>query len=143
LNIPTSLPLYKTQTLNILYAPHEYFNGFQKKTANFSYLSYKPTKNIEIGIFQSCIFQIKDSTSRFNAHYFNPIILSQIAQHGLSNENNCMLSLQITAKLPLNFTFYSQFVVDDTELNHLFAKRMENKSAFQLGLKKTEQHLYT
>jgi len=128
--------LQNTNLNNVLYAPHDWYSGFQKKTANFSYFSYKPTKNIEIGLFESCIFQIKDSISRFNVNYLNPIILSKTAQYGLSDENNCMIGLQITAKLPLNFIFYSQFVVDDIEFNHLFAKRMENKTALQLGLKK-------
>jgi hypothetical protein len=134
-----SSSLINTNLNGILYAPHEWHQGFQKKTAHFKFLSYTLNNTIEIALFESCIFQIKDSTG-FNINTLNPLPIIQSIQYGLNDENNTALGLQITAKIPFKSIVYGQFLLDDMETHHLFASRLRNKTAFQLGLK-TQQEI--
>ena len=131
--------MINTNLNDILFAPHEWYDGYQKKTAHFKFLSYNFNERIEIALFESCIFQIKDSTG-FNLNTLNPLPIIQSVQYGLNNENNTSLGLQITAKIPFHSIVYGQFLLDDMERNHLFDSRLRNKTAFQLGLK-TQQEI--
>lgn len=131
--------LLNTNLNGIMYAPHEWYEGYQKKTAHFKFLSYTLNNSIEFALFESCIFQIKDSTA-FNINTLNPLPIIQSMQYGLNNQNNTAIGLQITAKIPFQSIIYGQFLLDDMERNHLFDSRLRNKTAFQLGIK-TQQEI--
>ena len=105
---------------------------FQKKAASFQYLSFNPTKRINIGLFQSLICLPGDSTNtqRLDLQYANPIIFSNLLSYGLDKGNNINCGLDFRYKITSTFNLYGQFM-----LEHLSSiGRTTEAFAWQTGL---------
>lgn len=111
-----------------------------KKHGTFNYLSYSPHHRIQIGLFEGIIWRTTDDSTyvkKFPVSYFNPIILTRVAQYKLNNENNIILGLNLKIK-PSKYTqIYAQGVLDNIDFSELKAgsRYFENKFGYQIGAK--------
>lgn len=99
---------------------------FKRKNATFHYLSFKPNTRLEIGVFESTIFNVyNDSTGFTSPHilFYNPILGINTLVNGLQGENNSLLGLNLSY-LAKHYQLYGQLAIDD-----------KNKFAFQTGVK--------
>lgn len=92
---------------------------FKRKYSNQNYLSYKPLKNLEIGLFESIIWKNYDDTTGtepFNANALNPVPLVNSAIFGLNDADaNALVGLNL-AWQPLDMLrLYGQIMLDDLD----------------------------
>jgi hypothetical protein len=109
---------------------------YQKKCASFQYLSFNPTKFLNLGLFQGLIWQAADSRNRQHLtwHYFNPLIYSNILNFGLDNQNNIVVGADARLKLSDRFNLYGQYMLD-----HFKETATEtDRYGYQLGFRSVE-----
>lgn len=97
---------------------------FKRKNANFHYLSYKPSNQLEFGIFEGTIYKVYDDSLGHTAPdptFYNPIIGINTALNGLQGENNSVVGIS-AAYTSRALQVYSQLAIDDLD-----------KIAFQIG----------
>lgn len=87
---------------------------FQKKAAAFQYLSFNPSKRLNLGLFQALLCQPGDSRNRqyLNWNYVNPLIFANTAVYGLDATNNILIGADIRIKLSSTFNIYGQYLLD-------------------------------
>jgi len=119
--------------------PHSYNLGFRKKYGTFHYLSYAVNKRLNIGLFESIIWQAQDSTGfrGFDINYLNPVIFYRPVEFSLGSPDNALLGLNISYKLGKNYTLYGQLMLDEFKFNEIRSGKgwWGNKQSFQLGVK--------
>ena len=90
---------------------------FKRKYANQNYLTYKPLKNLEVGLFESIVWKYFDDTTGtepFNANALNPIPLVNSAIYGLNDPDaNAVLGLNVAWQPFKSFRMYGQVMIDD------------------------------
>lgn len=112
---------------NVIDVPRSSLGGYQNKYANFLILTYRPVEQLELSIFESMIWApFSHQYNRLHLKHFNPLPLTRTVYYGLDDPNNTMAGIQLRLSLPMNFMFYSQYVLD--EVGSI------DKSAFQAGL---------
>lgn len=113
-------------------------NHWEGKFASSHHISFNATKWLNIGIFESVIFQPKDTNLRrgFDVEYLNPFIFYRPQEYSLGSSDNVLLGFELSADWK-EHTFYSQFILDEFYLAELRAKSgwWANKFGGQLGLK--------
>ncbi len=104
-----------------------------KKYMAIHYLSFKPTQNFEIGLFESIVFS---RLNNFEFHYLNPVILYRTVEYYLDSPDNVMLGLNVNWNLWNKFSLYGQVVIDDLRTTELFTDSgwFGNKFGGQLGV---------
>lgn len=87
---------------------------FTRKSMSVHYLSWIPTKWINIGLFESTLWQTEDSsgTKPFNFQQLNPIIGINTLTTGFNEENHSLIGSNLKIKLPFKTILYNQFVYD-------------------------------
>ncbi len=118
--------LSSLERLPIASTPEAYFIP---KAASFNYISYKPTSMLEIGLFESGIYNIfKDTLGTQPIHYsaYVPVYSFKTLVNGLNSINNGLIGANLFYKLSNKIQIYSQFAVDDIA---------SNKYAHQVGMK--------
>lgn len=122
-----------------LKAFHTYELGFRKKYGTFHYLSYAVNNRLNIGIFESVIWQAQDSSGYrgFDINYLNPVIFYRPVEFSLGSPDNALLGLNISYKIAKNYVLYGQLMLDEFKINEITAGNgwWGNKQAFQLGAK--------
>lgn len=116
--------LSSLQRIELASTPETYF---KPKAGTFNYLSYKPNGNLEIGLFESVIYNIYNDTlgtTPLNYSAYIPVYGVKTAINTLNNDNNAMLGLNLFYKINNNIQVYSQIAVDDISTN---------KFGFQVG----------
>jgi len=105
-----------------------------KKYMAQHYLSFKPTKNIDIGLFETVLFSRAD---HFEFQYLNPVIFYRTIEFFLDSPDNVILGLNGKWNFLNRFSLYGQFVLDEFKLSSL--KNQDgwwaNKYGAQIGLK--------
>lgn len=101
---------------------------FSKKSASFNYLSWKPNASIEIGLFESTIWQHWDSSGvkPFNPAILVPVIGAGVSMNSFDGVNNSMLGINAKIRLYEGLSVYGQLAADQTGANG---------NAFQIGTK--------
>lgn len=105
-----------------------------KKYAAIHHLSVNPTKWLNIGFFESVVF---DRDNGFDLQYLNPLIFYRAVEFQLGSADNVILGMDFKANFKKHFSIYGQLVVDEfsfdnvTKLNGWWA----NKVGGQLGFK--------
>ena len=99
---------------------------FERKTMSTHYFSWLATKWLNIGLFESTLWQTEDSagTKPLQWQQFNPIIGVNTLTTGFNNPNHTVIGTNLKIKLPFNAVIYNQFVYDG-----------ESKYAYQIGVK--------
>jgi hypothetical protein len=102
------------------------------------YLSFQATKNLTFGVFESVVYDMRDTLYNrgFEFEYLNPLIFYRMQEYGLGSADNVLLGLHASYKLK-NHTIYGQLVIDDFSVAEFRArsKWWANKYGFQLGVK--------
>ncbi|MBC8045612.1 MAG: hypothetical protein H7Y00_02330 [Fimbriimonadaceae bacterium] len=112
----------------------------EKKYAAMHHLSVNITDDINIGLFESVVFDRIDSSgnnSGFELQYLNPIIFYRSVESGLGSPDNVLLGANWKWNFLHRFSFYGQFVLDEFIFDEFIKSSgwWGNKNALQLGLK--------
>jgi len=116
-------------------------NSLQKRDWKFAtthYLSYNVTRNWNLTLFETVLFQPKDSTFNraFEVEYLNPIVFFRPQEYSLGSSDNVLLALQSSYTFKES-TVYAQLSLDEFVLKEIRArsKWWANKYGSQIGLK--------
>ena len=107
-----------------------------KKYMAAHYLSFKPRKNITLGLFETVIFNRPGH--RFELQYLNPIILYRTVEGSIGSPDNVMLGLNGRWDMKNSLSFYGQFILDDILIREILNGNLDwwgNKFGHQLGIK--------
>lgn len=111
-----------------------------KKYAAMHHLSINLTKNLNIGAFETVVFDRTDVAGNpqgFESYYLNPVIFYRAVESGLGSSDNVVLGTNWKWNFLHHFSFYGQFVLDEFVFDELFNGNgwWGNKYAAQAGLK--------
>lgn len=111
---------------------------WKSKYATTHHISLNATKWLNFGIFESVLFQPKDTLLNrgFEAEYLNPVIFFRPQEYSLGSSDNVLIGFSMDAKFK-GQTFYSQFILDEFNLKEIRNKSAwwANKFGLQVGLK--------
>ena len=107
-----------------------------KKYMAAHYLSFKPNRNLTLGLFETVIFNRDDH--RFELQYLNPVILYRTVEGSIGSPDNVMLGLNARWDMKKSLSFYGQFILDDILIREVLKGNTDwwgNKFGHQLGVK--------
>jgi Capsule assembly protein Wzi len=107
-----------------------------KKYMAAHYLSFKPIKNITLGLFETVVFN--RAGNQFELQYLNPIILYRTIEGSIGSPDNVLLGFNARVDVLRTFSFYGQFVLDDILIGNIIDGKLDwwgNKFGHQLGAK--------
>lgn len=111
--------------------------GYPKKYSTTHYLSWKVNKSLDIGLFESIIWQAADSTGSrgFDWAYLNPVIFLRPTEFYNGSADNALLGINVKYQILHNMYAYGQFILDDLKFDELKKKGSQypQKYGFQLG----------
>lgn len=109
-------------------------NLFPKKYMASHYLSYKPHRNLELGIYEAVVFSRED---HFEFQYLNPIILYRTVEQFLDSPDNALIGFNGKWNIKNRFQIYGQLILDEFKLSELTAGNgwWANKYGIQAGAK--------
>jgi hypothetical protein len=110
---------------------------FRTKYMANHYLSWNVSKRLNIGLFESVMWQNSNDRG-FDVNYLNPIIFFRAIEFQTGQGNgNAILGLSSKYKLNNKFNLYGQFLVDEFSISDITGgeKSWKNKLGFQLGTK--------
>ena len=113
-------------------------NLVPKKYVATHYLGYRPFKNLQVGLFESVVFNRENG---FELQYLNPIILYRTVETYIGSPDNVLLGADIKWNFVKGFQLYDQFLLDEFKFDELFIEKRgwwANKYAGQLGLKSVD-----
>ncbi|HLP13736.1 MAG TPA: hypothetical protein VK177_17515 [Flavobacteriales bacterium] len=118
--------------------PANYFN----KYATFHLLSWNITKRLNINIFESVVWQAKDTLQnrQLDINYLNPVIFFRPVEYSLGSSDNSILGLGAQFKLNNEMSIYGQGLLDEFLLAQIKADSgwWANKYGLQIGFKAFE-----
>lgn len=105
-----------------------------KKYMATHHLSWNVTKWLNIGLFESVIF---DRTKGFELQYLNPLILYRAVEYQLGSPDNVLLGLNYKVNFLKRFSLYGQVALDEFKFSEITNRNgwWGNKYAWQMGLK--------
>ncbi len=105
-----------------------------KKYAAIHHLSLNATRFLNIGIWESVIFQRNNG---FELQYLNPLIFYRFAEQLIGSSDNAMLGIDYRLNFLRHFSIYGQLTIDD--FNFQASKPQDgywgNKYGLQTGIK--------
>lgn len=115
-------PQYKRGADQVL--PHKY--------ATMHHLSINATRWLNVGLFETVIFDRRD---RFSFSYLNPIIFLRQVERMNGSPDNALLGINFKALAAKRFQFYGQFVLDEFKFSELTGGKgwWANKFGAQIG----------
>jgi hypothetical protein len=115
-----------------------YNQSWQAKYGAMHYLSWNVAKWLNIGIFETVVFQPKDTLLNrgYELEYLNPVIFYRPQEYALGSSDNVLLGASISVKWKKN-TAYGQLILDEFLLSEIRARSgwWANKYGAQLGIK--------
>ncbi len=111
--------------------------SFRTKYMANHYLSYNITKRLNIGLFESVIWQ-NDNGRGFDMNYLNPIIFYRAIEFSTgSRGGNALIGISTKYKFNDRINAYGQFIIDEFSSSDVFGGKgsYKNKTGYQLGLK--------
>ncbi len=109
-----------------------------QKFAASHYLSWNVTKKFNLGIFETVIFQPKDTLlyRGFDVEYLNPVVFFRPQEYAIGSSDNVLLGASFSVKHKKQ-TLYGQIIIDEFLLSEIRAKSgwWANKFGGQLGIK--------
>ncbi len=102
---------------------------FVRKSMSTHYFSWLASKWLNIGLFESTLWQTEDSsgTKPFQYQQLNPIIGVNALTTITDNANHSNVGVNTKIKLPFKLVLYNQFVYD--------CNQYEKTSGYQVGMK--------
>ena len=115
------------------------FSNNKIKYSSIHYLSWNATKRLNIGLFESIIWQSSDTLSNrgFDVNYLNPVIFYRPVEYSIGSADNAIVGLHLSFKTSNKSKLYGQLIVDEFLLKEIRARNgwWANKYGGQLGLK--------
>lgn len=111
--------------------------SFRTKYVASHYLSYNITKRLNIGLFESVVWQ-NDNGRGFDMNYWNPIIFYRAIEFSTgSRGGNALIGLSAKYKFSDRVNAYGQFIIDEFSSSDVFGGNgsYKNKTGYQIGLK--------
>jgi hypothetical protein len=111
--------------------------SFRTKYMANHYLSYNITKRLNIGLFESVVWQ-NDNNRGFDLNYLNPIIFYRAIEFSTgARGGNAIIGLTSKYKLSNKINFYGQIIIDEFSTTDVFGGQQswKNKLGYQLGIK--------
>lgn len=111
--------------------------SFRTKFMANHYLSYNVTKRLNIGLFESVIWE-NDNDRGFDFNYINPIIFYRAIEFSTgSRGGNALIGLSAKYKVNNRVNVYSQLIIDEFSSGDIFGGNgsYKNKIGYQLGAK--------
>ncbi len=111
--------------------------SFRTKYIASHYLSYNVTKRLNIGLFESVIWQ-NDNDRGFDFNYLNPVIFYRAIEFSTgSRGGNALIGLTGKFKFTDNVNIYSQLLIDEFSSSDISGGNgsYKNKIGYQLGAK--------
>ncbi|MEO6902330.1 MAG: hypothetical protein ABI315_04155 [Bacteroidia bacterium] len=109
------------------------------KYATFHYLGWNVTKRINIGLFESIVWQGSDSNRHrgYDINYLNPVLFFRPIEYSLGSSDNACLGFSFKIKMFNKQQLYGQVLLDEFLLKEMIARNgwWANKYAFQAGFK--------
>lgn len=122
--------------------PAPFVGASTKKFATMHFLDWNISKRMNIGIFESVIWQSKDTlnTRGFDINYLNPIIFYRTVEYSLGSSDNSLLGMNARLKINDHYQLYAQFILDEFLLKEVLDGRgwWANKYGVQIGAKAIE-----
>ncbi len=131
--------------------PSGFKKDWLKKYATFHHLSWNATRRLNIGLFESIVWQGSDSTRHrgYDVNYLNPIMFFRPTEYSLGSSDNAFVGFNFKIKAFKKQQFYGQLLLDEFLLKEVKADLKHaatgdttakwgwwaNKQAFQLGFK--------
>lgn len=113
-------------------------NGsYRTKYMASHYLSYNITKRLNLGFFESVLWQ-NDNDRGFDLNYLNPVIFYHSIEFSTgSRGGNALIGLSAKYKVNDRVNVYGQFIIDEFSSKDVFSGNgsYKNKTGYQLGLK--------
>lgn len=110
---------------------------FKQKFMASHYLSYNVTKKLNIGLFESVIWENSNDRG-FDVNYLNPIIFYRAIEFSTgSRGGNAIIGLTAKYRWNDNISLYSQLLIDEFSTAQIAKGNgyWANKSGFQIGVK--------
>lgn len=113
---------------------------YANKFGTFHYLSFNAAKWLNLGVFESVIWQGEDQNRYrgFDVNYLNPIVFFRPVEYSLGSSDNAMLGFAMKVRFNANNLFYSQIILDEFYLKEIRNWKQgwwANKQGIQLGYK--------
>lgn len=112
-------------------------NWFLKNGATH-HISFNAAKWLNIGVFETVIFQPKDTALNrgYEVEYLNPVIFYRPQEYAMGSSDNVLLGVSFSAHIKKN-TIYGQFILDEFFLAEIRNKTgwWANKYGWQFGVK--------
>ncbi|RMG85390.1 MAG: gliding motility protein RemB, partial [Bacteroidetes bacterium] len=114
-------------------------NGtFARKYVTAHYLSVNVTKRLNVGLFETVIYEDSSGTRGYDVNYLNPIIFYRPIEFAVgSSSGNVLIGLNVKYRMTNKAHLYGQFVLDEFKFDEIKARSgwWANKFGFQLGVK--------
>jgi hypothetical protein len=115
------------------------FSDFRQKFSTIHYLSLNATKWLNIGFFESIVFQAQEGNfyRGYELSYLNPIIFLRPVEYHQGSADNALMGGSIKIKVKKKNIFYGQLLLDEFLLAEIRANRgwWANKYGYQFGVK--------
>jgi len=111
--------------------------SFRTKFMASHYLSYNVTKRLNIGLFESVLWE-NDNDRGFDFNYINPVIFYRAIEFSTgSRGGNALIGLSAKYKFSNRVNGYAQLIIDEFSSSDVFggAGSYKNKTGYQLGAK--------
>lgn len=112
-------------------------DSYRTKFMANHYLSYNVTKRLNIGFFESVMWE-NDNNRGFDLNYLNPIIFYRAIEFSTGGQaGNAVIGLTGKFKWNDHFLTYGQWLIDEFSSSDVFGgeSSWKNKHAFQVGAK--------
>jgi len=114
----------------------------RRKFAAMHYISWNITREFNISIFESVVWQDNDTLINrgFDPNYLNPIVFYRPVEYNNGSADNVLLGANMSFKFNKFHSVYTQILLDDFLLSEIRARSRwwANKYAFQFGYKSRE-----
>ena len=129
-----------TSFQNIGNAANSPLGGYPKKYMSAHHLSINIGKRLNIGLFETVVWQAADTSGKrrgFDVNYMNPIIFFRPVEFSLGSPDNAIIGMNFKYIIGKNNYVYGQVVLDDFALNEVLSGDgwWGNKQAVQLGFR--------
>ena len=130
----------------VLYAIHKDItsntglkNDDATKFGVFHYLDWNISKMINVGLFESVVWQGNDTTRNrnYDVNYLNPVLFFRPVEYSLGSADNSLIGGAFKIKASDRQQIYGQLIVDEFYLKEIvkFSGWWANKQGIQLGFK--------
>ncbi len=111
--------------------------AFKSKYMASHYLSYNVSKRLNLGFFESVLWDNSNGRG-FDVNYLNPIIFLRAVEFETGQDaGNAIIGLAAKYKWNDNINIYSQFIIDEFSIDDISSgdQSWKNKYGYQIGVK--------